>query len=337
MAMKQTSTVPESRLTERALRRHTKASANRPKLHALGHCASLAKDNSLPSTEILDTESVVQPEDIDQILMDSEQRRDLLATFRKDPEFFGIADPVKTPVRESIDLTDSRPPYARPCFIPRSAHHVLPELNAIHGNRTHSLLPTPGSQTTPPTIEAAADEPPQQSIDPDHVSARLIQTTSVQDDQLQNVFPSHFPQFQHVQNYGELGFYIDRSKYAICVGSGPVGDLHYGIIIVPLGEEHMLFRSEHVSREVFPATQQESSPRSIDEVQPRINNSASQLAARDSLVGPATVSKVRAPRKRTRNGREKSLRITKATKTRHPQTPAPIRRSRRLNADRHTT
>jgi hypothetical protein len=136
---------------------------------------------------------------------------------------------------------------------------------------------------------------------------------------------------------GELGFYIDRSQYAISVGSGPVDDLQYGIIIVPFGEEHMLFRSEHESREVPLATQQESSLRSVDEVQPRIINSASLVAARESFTDPATLSKVRTPLKRTRNSREKSSRITKATRTRRPQTPAPKRRSKRLNAGRRTT
>jgi hypothetical protein len=43
--------------------------------------------------------------------MDTEQRRDLLAAFRKDPEFFDIADTVRTPVRESIDLIDTRLAY----------------------------------------------------------------------------------------------------------------------------------------------------------------------------------------------------------------------------------
>lgn len=72
----------------------------------------------------------------------------------------------------------------------------------------------------------------------------------------------------------------------------------------------------------------------VDEAQPRIINSASSVAARESFTDPATRSKVRAPLKRTRNSREKSSGITKRTKTRCPQTPAPIRRSQRLNAGR---
>ena len=225
--------------------------------------------------------------------MDLEQRRDLLAAFSKDPEFFDVADTVKTPVRESIDLLDTRPTYAQPCFLAPRAPQVLPEQN-IHGIGTRSL-----------------EEPARQSIDSDQDSARLIKTTSAQEDQLRNMLPSHFPQFRHIQNYGELRFYIDRSQYAISVGSGPVDDLHYGIIIVPFGEEHMLFRSEHESREVPLATQQESSLRSVDEVQPRIINSASSVAAPEPSKDPATLSKVRAPLKRTRNSREKSSRITK--------------------------
>jgi hypothetical protein len=327
-----TSAIPKSRLTQRALQRHAKAPANRPTtLRTRGQHASSEIDDSFPST---DPEGVVQMEEMDQILMDPEQQRELLAAFRKDSEFFDVADPGKTPVRESIDHVDTRPTYARPCFVPHPAPPVLPEQN-MHAIGTRSLLLTPGSRITPPTIEAAAEEPLQQSINSDHNSARLIKTTSAQEDQLRNMLPSHFPQFRHIQNYGELGFYIDRSQYAISVGSGPVDDLHYGIIIVPFGEEHMLFRSEHESREVPLATQEESSLRPADEVQPRIINSASSVAARESFIDLATLSKVRAPLKRTRKSGEKSSRITKATKTYRPQTPA--RRSQRLNRGRRTT
>jgi hypothetical protein len=248
-------------------------------------------------------------EEMDQILIDPERRRDLLAAFSKDPEFFDVADTVKTPLRESIDLIDTRPTYLQPCFLPPRAPQVLPEQN-INGIRTRSL-----------------EEPARQAINSDQDSARLIKTTSAQEDQLWNMLPSHFPQFRHVQNYGELGFYIDRSQYAISVGSGPVDYLHYGIIIVPFGEEHMIFRSEHESREVPLANQHKSSLRSVDEVQPRIVNSVSSVAAPEPSKDSAALSKVRTPLKRTRNRREKSLRITKTTRT-----PGPTRRSQRLKA-----
>jgi hypothetical protein len=122
------------------------------------------------------------------------------------------------------ELTRYPPPPRTP--------QVLPEQD-IHGVGTRSLLRTPDSQITPSTIEAAVGEYPEQSIDSEHDSARLIKPTSSQEAQLRNVLPSHFPGFRHVQNYGESGFYIDRSLYAISIGSGPLDDLHYGIIIVP--------------------------------------------------------------------------------------------------------
>jgi hypothetical protein len=75
----------------------------------------------------------------------------------------------------------------------------------------------------------------------------------------------------------------------------------------------MLFRSEHESGEVPLAPQQEPSLRSVDEVQPRIVNSASSIAAGDSLADPATLFKVLAPLKGNRTGQNKSPRITKAT------------------------
>jgi hypothetical protein len=180
MALKKTSAIHELRLTPHALQRHTKAPANRPKtVRTRGQPASSEMDNSFPST---DPEGVVQMEEMDQILMGAEQRRDLLAAFSKDPEFFDVADTVKTPVRASIDLIDTRPTYALPCFVAPRAPQVLPEQN-IHGIGTRSLLLTPGSRITP-TIEAAAEEPPRQSIDSDHDSARLIKNTSAQEDQL---------------------------------------------------------------------------------------------------------------------------------------------------------
>ncbi|KAI9768866.1 MAG: hypothetical protein M1839_003949 [Geoglossum umbratile] len=331
MALERTSVIPESRLTERALQRHTKATANRPKtLRTGGQPASSEMDDSLPSTDL----EVI--EEMGQILMDPEQERDLLDAFRKNSEFFNAADTFKTPVRESIDLIDTRPACTKPLFLPPQTPEVLPVQN-IHGIGTRSSLLTPGPRITPPTMEAAAEEHPRQSIDSDSNLARLINTTSAQEDQLRNVLPSHFPQFQHVQNYGELGFYIDRSQYAISVGPGPVDDLHYGIIIVPFGEEHMLFRSEHESGEVPLAIQQESSLRSADDVQLRITNSTSSVAAREPPTDPAILHKVRSPLKQTRKSREKSSRITKATRTRRPQTFTPIRRSQRLNAGQRTT
>jgi hypothetical protein len=46
-------------------------------------------DDSLPST---DPEGVVQ--EIDQILIDPERERELLADFRKDKKMYGVADPA---------------------------------------------------------------------------------------------------------------------------------------------------------------------------------------------------------------------------------------------------
>jgi hypothetical protein len=138
MALKRTSAIPELRLTQRALQRHAKAPANRPKtLRTRGQAASSEMDNSFPST---DPEGVVQMEEMDQIPMDPEQRRDLLAAFSKDPEFFDVADTVKAPVRESIDLIDTRPAYAQPCFLPPPSASSI--TRAEHTRNRNSLVIT---------------------------------------------------------------------------------------------------------------------------------------------------------------------------------------------------
>jgi hypothetical protein len=132
MAPKRTSAIPELRLTQRALQRHTKAFANRPTVRTRGQSAGSEMDNSLPSTDIEGAE------ELDEILMDPEQQRDLLAAFSRDPELYDVADTVRTPVRESVDLVDTRPVYLRTFFLPPPSASSI--TRAEHTRNRNSLI-----------------------------------------------------------------------------------------------------------------------------------------------------------------------------------------------------
>lgn len=54
-------------------------------------------------------------------------------------------------------------------------------------------------------------------------------------------FLSHLPPHTAVNGFGELGVYMSQAKYVISLGGSPLPDLKYGIIIVPVGGESLLF------------------------------------------------------------------------------------------------
>lgn len=56
-----------------------------------------------------------------------------------------------------------------------------------------------------------------------------------------SLFPPEFPRFQSVQNVNDIGAYLANASYIVSVGGPPVSDLKYGVILVPLGEERLLF------------------------------------------------------------------------------------------------
>ncbi|ROV90543.1 hypothetical protein VSDG_07428 [Cytospora chrysosperma] len=56
-----------------------------------------------------------------------------------------------------------------------------------------------------------------------------------------SLFPPEFPRFQSVQNVNDIGAYLANASYIVSVGGPPVSDLRYGVILVPLGEERLLF------------------------------------------------------------------------------------------------
>ncbi|KAL2017281.1 hypothetical protein VTK56DRAFT_2350 [Thermocarpiscus australiensis] len=53
--------------------------------------------------------------------------------------------------------------------------------------------------------------------------------------------PSNFPAYYSTQNMNEIAAYLANASYVAALGGPPLSDLKYGIIIVPAGEESLLF------------------------------------------------------------------------------------------------
>jgi hypothetical protein len=59
-------------------------------------------------------------------------------------------------------------------------------------------------------------------------------------------FPPDFPAYHCTQNMNEIAAYLANASYVAALGGPPLADLKYGIIIVPVGEEKLLFgRQQH--------------------------------------------------------------------------------------------
>ncbi|KAH6842685.1 hypothetical protein B0I37DRAFT_201563 [Chaetomium sp. MPI-CAGE-AT-0009] len=54
-------------------------------------------------------------------------------------------------------------------------------------------------------------------------------------------FPANFPAYHATQNMNEIAAYLANASYVVSLGGTPLADLKYGIIIVPAGEESLLF------------------------------------------------------------------------------------------------
>jgi hypothetical protein len=53
--------------------------------------------------------------------------------------------------------------------------------------------------------------------------------------------PDCLPSHRHVNGFGEMGTYMTNASYVVSLGGPPLPDMKYGIIIVPIGEERLLF------------------------------------------------------------------------------------------------
>jgi len=54
-------------------------------------------------------------------------------------------------------------------------------------------------------------------------------------------FPPDFPRYHRTQNMNEIAAYLANAGYVISLGGPPLASLKYGIIVVPVGEERLLF------------------------------------------------------------------------------------------------
>lgn len=54
-------------------------------------------------------------------------------------------------------------------------------------------------------------------------------------------FPPNFPAYHCTQNMNEIAAYLANASYVVALGGPPLADLKYGIVIVPAGEEKLLF------------------------------------------------------------------------------------------------
>ena len=54
-------------------------------------------------------------------------------------------------------------------------------------------------------------------------------------------FPVNFPAYHCTQNMNEIAAYLANASYVVALGGPPLADLKYGIVIVPAGEEKLLF------------------------------------------------------------------------------------------------
>ncbi|EPE31718.1 hypothetical protein GLAREA_12474 [Glarea lozoyensis ATCC 20868] len=261
---------PPPRLTEFALRRHTRA-----KEKAL---RTRSEIENAPSSTDLDAwaEELEKMGGKTHISIDSEERERLRARGRRFHKFInGVERREKSPV--PMHATDDRPIWMRTmgrkypeANIPKSVHEITPPRHPAEMFRSQSA-----------NLLASLDND----------TSRLIKSISAEGEQSLEVVVSHMPQFRHVRNHGEMGSYIDQSQYVICMGSGPLRDLQYGIIIVPIGEEQMMFRPEHEYRDKPISNRQE----------PQHHAAILQ----DSDPDPA--SQVRPPQGHARNNNEDSF------------------------------
>lgn len=54
-------------------------------------------------------------------------------------------------------------------------------------------------------------------------------------------FPATFPRYRKVPDLNQVGAYLANASYVVALGGPPLADLRYGIIVVPVGEESLLF------------------------------------------------------------------------------------------------
>lgn len=93
------------------------------------------------------------------------------------------------------------------------------------GDGEHSLGAHPDTKTDP--------EP--------EVSPQPAPPTTLTATELGATFPADFPRYTTVSRMAETAAYLANTDYVISLAGSPLNDLKYGIIVVPVGEESLLF------------------------------------------------------------------------------------------------
>jgi len=61
---------------------------------------------------------------------------------------------------------------------------------------------------------------------------------------LSTVFPPGFPPYHTTTDAHETATYLSQARYVVSLGGPPLADMNYGVVVVPFGEERMLFCKE---------------------------------------------------------------------------------------------
>ncbi|KAL7620925.1 hypothetical protein AAE478_008236 [Parahypoxylon ruwenzoriense] len=62
-----------------------------------------------------------------------------------------------------------------------------------------------------------------------------------QPNELRSLLPTNFPRYRATQHINEVGAYLANASYVVSLGGPPLADLKYGIIVVPVCQETLLF------------------------------------------------------------------------------------------------
>ncbi|EAQ84801.1 predicted protein [Chaetomium globosum CBS 148.51] len=83
--------------------------------------------------------------------------------------------------------------------------------------------------------------PPQPGLPTDRPTIPRQQPSDGSPGNPESRFPANFPAYHCTQNMNEIAAYLANASYVAALGGPPLADLKYGIIIVPAGEERLLF------------------------------------------------------------------------------------------------
>ncbi|KAK4034043.1 hypothetical protein C8A01DRAFT_39472 [Parachaetomium inaequale] len=151
--------------------------------------------------------------------------------------------PADVPATSEASLADQytdKPveDWGDPPFETSSAHNDPDITNPSHSGGLEEAMPNPGHQPAHRSIlyhrPNIPRHPPPQQAPPEHESPTTSANPAPH-------FPPNFPAYHCTQNMNEIAAYLANASYVAALGGPPLADLKYGIIVVPVGEESLLF------------------------------------------------------------------------------------------------